>query len=131
MAFFDAVGGDLVQQLFAVAFFGRVIEFALRRAHVAVEDAFGFGRQFGRDLFFAAPQDEGVDEFGKERGAGFVFVFVDGVGEGAFEVAVVTEQSWVQEVHLCVEVEGVVFDRCAGQAEAVFCFEQAHGFVAL
>jgi len=88
LAFFDAVGGDLVQQLFAVAFFGRVVEFALRRAHVAVEDAFGFGRQFGRDLFFAAPQDEGVDEFGKERGAGFVFVFVDGVGEGAFEVAV-------------------------------------------
>ena len=131
LAFFDAVGGDLVQQLFAVAFFGRVVEFALRRAHVAVEDAFGFGRQFGRDLFFAAPQDEGVDEFGKERGAGFVFVFVDGVGEGAFEVAVVAEQSWVEEVHLCVEVEGVVFDRCAGQAEAVFCFEQAHGFVAL
>ena len=30
-----------------------------------------------------------------------------------------------------VEVEGVVFDRWAGQAEAVLRFEQAHGFVAL
>ena len=72
-----------------------------------------------------------MDEFGEQRRAVVVFVFVNGVGEGVFVVGGVAEQAGVQKVHLRVEVEGVVLYRRAGEAEAVVGLDEAHRFVAL
>ena len=83
-------------------FFYCFIHFALAFTHFAVNHAFGFRRQLGGDLLFGAAQDKRVNDFGQQRGAVGIFVFINRIGEFFFEMGVAAQQAGVEEVELGV-----------------------------
>lgn len=81
----------------------------------------GFWGEFGGDLVFGAPEDEGPDFGGEGVGTCLIVVFLDGCAEGFAEVVGGAEEAGDEEVEEAPEFAEVVLNRGAGEAEAVGC----------
>ena len=109
----------------AVVFAGLVVELALGRLHVGVDDAFGARRQFGRHLFLGAAQDERIDQCAAAAGRAVIArAAFDRVGKLALEIVHAAQQARVEKGELRPQLEGVVFHRRAGHHQAVIGVEQ-------
>ena len=86
---------------------------------------FCFGWEFGGDLIFGASEDEWADFGSQCVGAFLVFVFFDRVAECFAERFGVAEEFRHEEVEEAPEFAEVVFDGCAGEADAVSGVELA------
>ncbi|MFT6178148.1 MAG: hypothetical protein ACJA16_005478 [Akkermansiaceae bacterium] len=100
----------------------------MRRVEIDGVDEDGFGREFGRDLVFGATKDEGTEAGAEEFAAFFVVFFFDGVLVVFSEALERPEEAGHEEAEEGPEFAKVVFDRGAGEANAVAASEFAGCF---
>jgi hypothetical protein len=106
---------DHPQQQLAIALAGTLIDLALCRRHVHIEQPFAARGQFGGHLFLGAAQDKGVDQLAQQVQGLLVLVAFDGGGESAPKVFEIAEQARIEEGKLRPEFEGIVLHRRAGE----------------
>jgi|TARA_B110000037_G_scaffold209474_1_gene258671 hypothetical protein len=95
------------------------VKITLCRVEVNGMNEDGFGRELGGDLVFGSAKDERAEASAKESAALFVVVFFDGVLVVATEAFERAEEAGHEEAEERPEFTEVVFDRSAGEAEAV------------
>ncbi len=103
----------------------------VQRALLALQrhtpDDFGDRGQLGCHVFLAAAQDEGAHTPGQGLGAQGFAVHFDGLAPMPLEAAHVAQKSGHQKIELRPQLTQVVFQRRAGQGQAVAGAQAAHG----
>jgi hypothetical protein len=119
--------GDLLADLAVQGQAHGFVEVALRFAEFDVLDDLALRRQLRGHLLLGAAQQEGADARGQVRQACLVAVALDGRAVVLGELAGVAEPAGQQEVEQRPEFAQVVFQRRAGQAQAVPRVQLARG----
>ncbi len=125
---FKAARFDGVADFFIHGGADRFVKVALRGVEIDGVDEDGFWRKLGGDLVLRAAEDEGP-EAGAEEVAAFVVVFFFNRVLVVFAEALErSEETGHEEAEEGPDFAEVVFDRGAGEAEALVAFEFAGCF---
>ena len=125
------LAGDLVTDLGVHRCTHGLIEVTLATFQLDAADDDGLWRQFLRDVFFLAAQDERPDAAGEQFAAARVGLLLDRCPPEAGELLAAAEEAGEQEVELAPQFAEVVLQRRTGQAQAVACIDLANCFCAL
>ena len=115
----DALAGDLGADTFVQQQAQVFVAFALRCAEFDQLDDLGLGRQLAGDPLLGAAQHEGSDPCLERRQALHIAFALHGDAIGLLEAFLVAQPAGHQEVELRPEFAQVIFQRRAGQAEAM------------